>query len=99
MIIIKSWYWVRFGVWHYHKKIARDIKGLKLKHNLKPDFEIKWTKVSASKVEFYLEVVDYFFSNPALRFRGVVVPDKEQLTMLDSIKIIILSIIRCFFMS
>ncbi|ENU2426419.1 hypothetical protein ACUAQ2_004867 [Escherichia coli] len=61
------------------KKIARDIKGLKLKHNLKPDFEIKWTKVSASKVEFYLEVVDYFFSNPALRFRGVVVPDKEQL--------------------
>ncbi|MCV4567217.1 DUF3800 domain-containing protein, partial [Escherichia coli] len=34
---------------------------------------------SASKVEFYLDVVDYFFSNPALRFRGVVVPDKEQL--------------------
>lgn len=64
---------------HYHKKIARDIKELKLKHNLKPDFEIKWTKVSASKVEFYLDVVDYFFSNPALRFRGVVVPDKEQL--------------------
>ncbi|EBB8914849.1 DUF3800 domain-containing protein [Escherichia coli] len=61
------------------KKIARDIKELKLKHNLKPDFEIKWTKVSASKVEFYLDVVDYFFSNPALRFRGVVVPDKEQL--------------------
>lgn len=61
------------------KKISRDIKALKEKHNLNPNFEIKWTKVSAAKADFYLDVVDYFFQNQALRFRAVVVPDKEQL--------------------
>lgn len=61
------------------KKISRDIKTLKEKHNLNPNFEIKWTKVSAAKADFYLDVVDYFFQNQALRFRAVVVPDKEQL--------------------
>ena len=49
------------------------------KHGLKSDFGIKWTKVSKSKVEFYLELVDYFFRNDALRFRGVIVPDKSKL--------------------
>ncbi|ECK2142811.1 DUF3800 domain-containing protein [Salmonella enterica subsp. enterica serovar Enteritidis] len=61
------------------KKISRDLKTIKKKHNLSPDFEIKWTKVSTAKVEFYLEIVDYFFQNKALRFRAIVVPDKEQL--------------------
>lgn len=61
------------------KKIGRDIREIKRKHGLKADFEIKWTKVSKSKVDFYLEIVEYFFNNNALRFRGLVVPDKSKL--------------------
>ncbi|EKO3553016.1 TPA: DUF3800 domain-containing protein [Escherichia coli] len=61
------------------KKIGRDIRKIKVKHGLKSDFEIKWTKVSDSKIDFYLELVDYFFSNQALRFRGLVIPDKSLL--------------------
>ena len=61
------------------KKIGRDIRALKVKFGLKPDFEIKWTKVSESKLDFYLSLIDYFFENEALRFRGLVVPDKSLL--------------------
>jgi len=61
------------------KKIGRDIRAIKVKHGLKPDFEIKWTKVSPAKQDFYLELVDYFFANPDLNFRGLVIPDKSIL--------------------
>jgi Protein of unknown function (DUF3800) len=61
------------------KKLGRDIRAIKIKHGLKPNFEIKWTKISESKKEFYLELIDYFFDNPDLHFRGLVVPDKSRL--------------------
>jgi len=61
------------------KRIGRDIRAIKVKHGLKPDFEIKWTKISPSKQNFYLELVDYFFSNPDLHFRGVIIADKSKL--------------------
>jgi len=60
-------------------KIARDIRAIKIKHGLKSGFEIKWTKVSKAKQSFYCELVDYFFTNPHLHFRGLVVPDKTKL--------------------
>lgn len=44
------------------------IKELKEKHNFYA--EIKWSKVSKSKVRFYLALVDYFF-NTDLKFRAV----------------------------
>lgn len=61
------------------KKIARDIRAIQIKHGLKPDFEIKWTKVSKAKQDFYCELVEYFFACPDLQFRGVVIPDKSKL--------------------
>lgn len=61
------------------KRIARDIRAIKEKHGLKPYFEIKWTKVSAVKQDFYHELVDYFFDNQDLHFRALVVPDKSKL--------------------
>jgi len=61
------------------KRIGRDIRAIKENHNLKPHFEIKWTKVSAGKQEFYHELVDYFFNNQDLHFRALVVPDKSKL--------------------
>lgn len=59
--------------------IARQIREIKVRHGLAPDFEIKWSKVSPKKVEFYLELIDFFFNDPRLHFRAIVVPDKSKL--------------------
>ena len=61
------------------KGISKEIRDLKIHHGLAKDFEIKWTKISPGKVNFYLELVDYFFRKEELHFRGVVVPDKTKL--------------------
>lgn len=60
-------------------RIAKEIKAIKVRHNLPTNFEIKWTKVSEAKVGFYLELINYFFSSPELLFRGLIVPDKSKL--------------------
>lgn len=59
--------------------IARAIRELKARHGLAPDFEIKWTKISPAKLDFYLALIDLFFSDPRLYFRGIVIPDKSRL--------------------
>jgi hypothetical protein len=61
------------------QKIFQDLRALKVKHNLSAGFEAKWTKVSLSKIEYYTELVKYFFDNDDLHFRGLVVPDKDVL--------------------
>ena len=59
--------------------VYNDIKKLKIKYGLSPFIEIKWTKVSESKFEFYKELISYFFGNELLNFRCVVIPDKSVL--------------------
>ncbi len=56
-----------------------NIKAIRDKHQCYG--EIKWTKVSRSKAQFYLEVVEYFFSSD-LQFRAIVV-DKSKVTTDD----------------
>ena len=41
------------------RKIAKEIRQIKIKHSLGVKFEIKWTKVSPAKKEFYLELVSF----------------------------------------
>lgn len=60
-------------------EIAERIREIKQKHGLERDFEIKWTKVSPSKLAFYQDIVDYFFDDDDLHFRGLVIPDKGLL--------------------
>lgn len=55
------------------------IREIKIQNKLSPKFEIKWTKVSPAKIDFYLDLVDYFFDNSNLHFRCLVVPDKKIL--------------------
>ena len=55
------------------------LKEIKRKHKLKADFEIKWNKVSLSKLDFYQDIINYFFDTDKLRFRVLVVPDKSLL--------------------
>ena len=55
------------------KALSRKIKVLKAEFGLPASFEIKWVKVSSGKLPFYLALLDLFFDEPLLRFRGVVV--------------------------
>lgn len=62
-----------------HKGIGRALKALKSSYGIQPSREIKWTQVSPSTLDFYRALVDLFFDETHLGFRGVVVPDKEAL--------------------
>ncbi|BAP87341.1 putative uncharacterized protein [Burkholderiales bacterium GJ-E10] len=59
--------------------LTREIKALKKRYGLAPGFEIKWVKVSPAKLGFYRALLDFFFDEPLLHFRGLVVPDKNAL--------------------
>jgi hypothetical protein len=48
------------------------LREIKQKHNMKPKFEVKWSKVSASKKALYLDFIDYFFDNNDLHFRALI---------------------------
>lgn len=61
------------------KEIAKQIRAIKVKHQLDPDFEIKWTKVSPGKLDFYEDLLDYFLAENHLYFRAVIIPDKSIL--------------------
>ena len=61
------------------REISVRIREIKNRHGLKTDFEIKWTKVSPAKKQFYLDVIDYFFDDDDLHFRALIVPDKSKL--------------------
>lgn len=61
------------------REVAVRLREIKARHELKPGFELKWTKVSPAKVQFYLDMVDYFFDDDDLHFRALVVPDKGLL--------------------
>ncbi len=56
------------------KRHTERIKLIKQKHNFYA--EIKWSKVSNSKYEFYKELLDYFFDTD-IRYRAVVVKKQQ----------------------
>lgn len=56
------------------RQISHRLVEIREKHGLPRDFEIKWNKVSAGRLDFYLDVVDYFFDDDDLEFRAVVAP-------------------------
>lgn len=63
----------------HRQMLAKQIKDLKASFGLPPHFEIKWVKVSPGLVSFYQALLDLFFDEPLLHFRGLVVPDKQAL--------------------
>ena len=62
------------------KEISTEIKKIKVRHGLTKHAEIKWTKISPSKLPLYEELVSYFFSNKNLTFRAIAIQDKQDLT-------------------
>ena len=71
------------ALWCFKAKVGehhRAIADLKAKHRLSPFFEVKWTKVSPAKLDFYRELVNYFFDSRTMGFRAWVIPDKSILS-------------------
>ncbi|MEJ5030065.1 DUF3800 domain-containing protein [Comamonas sp. MYb69] len=60
------------------REIARRVREIKKRHKMPPNFELKWNKVSPSKLQLYMDIVDYFFDDDSLHFRALVVPDKSK---------------------
>jgi hypothetical protein len=60
-------------------EIASRIREIKTKHRLPPTFEVKWSKASPAKQDFYMELLDYFFDDDDVHFRALIVPDKTKL--------------------
>ena len=65
------------------RKINERVREIKQKHKLSKLFEIKWTKVSKGKYDFYEDIINFFFDTDDLHFRGLIIPDK---TKLDHVK-------------
>jgi hypothetical protein len=61
------------------KEVAIRLREIKKKHGMPAPFEVKWTKVSPAKKDFYLDLINYFFDDDDLCFRGLIVPDKTKL--------------------
>lgn len=56
------------------REISVRLREIRVKHQIHPSFEIKWTKVSPARLDFYLDIIDYFFDDDDLSFRAVVAP-------------------------
>lgn len=70
------------GVWCLRdkvKEISRRLREIKTRHGLSKEFEVKWTKVSPSKLPFYRDWIDYFFDDDDIHFRALIIPDKGRL--------------------
>jgi len=70
------------GVWCPHdttREINERIRDIKIRNSISPTAEMKWTKISPSKLQLYIDLVNYFFDEKLMHFRAVVVPDKNQL--------------------
>jgi hypothetical protein len=72
------------------KEIFQMLIELKKKDNLIPKikkkpsdnrtyYELKWNKISLRKINYFKDVIDYFFFDDDLNFRALVVPDKSKL--------------------
>lgn len=61
------------------EEIFLRLKEIKINNGFSPSFEIKWNKVSKQKIDFYMDLINYFFDDDDLHFRVLVVPDKSLL--------------------
>lgn len=63
----------------HRRAVAVALRDLKIRHGLKPTVELKWTKVSPAKLDYFTALIDFFMETKDLAFRAVVVPDKGLL--------------------
>lgn len=56
------------------REVSARLREIRERHQLPAAFEVKWTKVSPGKFDYYQDLVDYFFDDDDLKFRAVVAP-------------------------
>lgn len=61
------------------REVSRRIAEIKRRHGIPRESEVKWTKISPCNGQLYADIVDYFFDDDGLSFRGLIVPDKSAL--------------------
>lgn len=61
------------------REINKRLVEIKARHGIEMGAEVKWTKVSPCNYDLYVDIIDYFFDDDDLHFRGLVVPDKSKL--------------------
>jgi hypothetical protein len=61
------------------RAVARRLREIKVRYGLKSWTELKWTRVSPSKLDCFRDVLDAFFDNDDLRFRAIIIHEKDQL--------------------
>lgn len=61
------------------KETSLKLREIKKKYGLSKDFEVKWTKVSPAKIDFYKEIICFFLNESNLHFRAVIIREKEKL--------------------
>lgn len=61
------------------REINKRLIEIKQKHGIPKESEVKWTKISPCNELLYRDIIDYFFDDDDLHFRGLVIPDKSLL--------------------
>lgn len=61
------------------RRLVETVRAIRDRHGVGSGQEIKWTKVSPAKVEYYADLIREFFRHDDWKFRAVVVPDKAKL--------------------
>lgn len=58
--------------------IVKELRSIKNKYFINSRYETKWVKVSKSKLEYYKELINYFYNNDDIRIRILVAKNKEN---------------------
>lgn len=61
------------------KEINQEILSIKESYGFDKKAEVKWTKVSPGNVNLYKDLIDYYFNNIHLSFRGYIAYGKNNL--------------------
>lgn len=59
------------------RRLAQELRDIKARHRARG--ELKWSKISVARVEFYIELIDWFLAEQPLHYRGLVVQQKDLL--------------------
>lgn len=57
---------------HYYSSITRKIMDIKARHGIPRNIELKWVKVSLMNLDLYKDLINYFFDEQYIFFRGIV---------------------------
>lgn len=75
-----SRYMVIGSVWGNEEctsKFKDKVNLIKAQHDIPKQREIKWTKVSPAKLDYYKDLIKLFFNEDGLNFRSVIIPTEQ----------------------